>query len=406
MSAVPRPSALPTGATDRIHSLDILRGVALFGMIVVHFHDHSLEPGGIDDVVRTAIWRLVEEKAHGTFALLFGAGFALQLRRAEARGDSFVSIYLRRLAILALFGFAAHALFGFNVLLSYAVWGSALLIIRNWSTRALIVTAIISAASVSLYSTIAATYNLLTLGSDGALAAAQAQRALGDQVNTALRAAVAQGSYAVLLSARLAHMAWFYTRPFFFMPGATLSLFIVGLLSVRLRLFENPTPHTRAIVVMMAFGLVSWLTDNWLLPLWTRPADSPEISAQIHWLFGLLRNQWLTFTYVGGALLLLARDPRWLVRLRPIGQAGRMALTNYMVQIAVLDFLFSGYALHLDFIRPIFGPLAATLLFGAQVAFSSVWLAHYRLGPAEWVWRSLTYGRPQPMRRGRGGGAP
>src|SRR5262245_58474545 len=114
--------AEPTAPGQRIEILDLLRGFALLGMFIVHFHDHSTEPGGIDDVVRTLIWRLIEGKAHGTFAVLFGAGFAIQLRRAEERGASFASLYLRRLLVLALFGFAAHAFFGFNVLLGYAVW--------------------------------------------------------------------------------------------------------------------------------------------------------------------------------------------------------------------------------------------------------------------------------------------
>ena len=109
------------GTPGRIQSLDILRGGALLGMFIVHFHERSTEIGGIDDAIRTLIWRLVESKSHGTFALLFGAGFAILLRRAEGRGQPIAAFYLRRLALLALFGFAAHALFGFNVLLGYAV---------------------------------------------------------------------------------------------------------------------------------------------------------------------------------------------------------------------------------------------------------------------------------------------
>src|SRR5262249_55069722 len=121
-------------------------------MILVHFHEHSREMGGgFEDWIRTAIWRGVEDKSFGTFALLFGAGFALQLRRADARGTPFVLSYFRRLAVLAVFGFIAHAFFGFNVLLTYAVWGVPLLLIRRWSTCALIITAILSAVSLSLY---------------------------------------------------------------------------------------------------------------------------------------------------------------------------------------------------------------------------------------------------------------
>ena len=123
--------ATPNASLQRIECLDILRGFALLGMFVVHFHMQSTEPGGFDDMVRVLVWRLVETKSHGTFALLFGAGFAIQLRRAEAQGRPFAGLYLRRLAVLALFGFAAHAFFGYNVLLGYAVWALPLLVIRT-----------------------------------------------------------------------------------------------------------------------------------------------------------------------------------------------------------------------------------------------------------------------------------
>ena len=85
--------------------------------------------------------------------------------------------------------------------------------------------------------------------------------------------------------------------------------------------------------------------------------------------------------------------------LRPIANAGRMALTNYLIQIAALDLLFSGYALGLDTIRPVLGLGSALACFAVEVAFSTGWLRHFRFGPAEWLWRSLTYGRWQPLRR-------
>ena len=88
----------------------------------------------------------------------------------------------------------------------------------------------------------------------------------------------------------------------------------------------------------------------------------------------------------------------WQSRLAAVGLAGRMALTNYMLQVAVLDWIVSGYGLSLR-VRPVFGMLGAGLLFRAEVALSRWWLARYRYGPLEWVWRSLTYGKRQPMRR-------
>lgn len=82
-----RPAAKPAGPEARVQSLDILRGLALAGMFVVHFHVRSSDPGGIDEIVRQVVWRGAETKSHGTFALLFGAGFALQLARAGRSGS-------------------------------------------------------------------------------------------------------------------------------------------------------------------------------------------------------------------------------------------------------------------------------------------------------------------------------
>ena len=383
-----RPVGAQADASERIQVLDILRGFALLGMIVVHFHDRSTEPGGIDDVLRTVIWRLVESKSHGTFALLFGAGFAIQLRRAEARGVPFAGRYLRRLAVLAAFGFCAHAFFGFNVLLGYAVWGVPLLLIRNWSTRLLIVTAALSATTDILYYMGRFWILSHTIGPEAARAVGQARVEEFRAMWGAVQAAVAQPSYAVLFLARLKHMAWFYRQPFFFLPGATITLFIAGLLLVRHRVFENARAHRRLLVGLVVFGVVSWLVDDFLFP-----------NAGYSNTLALLRDQWLTFAYVSIALLLIGWKPDLLARLRLMGNAGRMALTNYLIQIASIDLLFSGYAIGLGKVRPVVAFPMALTLFCVQVAYSTVWLSRFRFGPAEWLWRSLTYGARQPMRR-------
>ena len=381
----PDPSVLVSAeSAERLHSLDWLRGMALLGMFIVHFHVRTTEPGGIDDLLRTAVWRLVESKSHGTFALLFGAGFAIQLRRAEARGVSMTGRYLRRLAVLAAFGFAAHAFFGFNVLLGYAVWGVPLLFLRKWSTRALVLTAMLSAASVPIYRFATGAWLHFMAGPDAVEASMNARRAAAVAVNGALEAAEAGESYTALLAARLAHMRWFYTQPFSFLPGATLALFVTGLLLVRHRVFDAPHRHSPLLAGLAAFGLAAWAVDIWVWPGRT---------------WGLLRDQWLTFTYVSVALLALAHAPQVLARTRPVADAGRMALTNYLLQIALLDLMFSGYGLGVGRIRPVIGLTLAILCFAAEAAASARWLARFRFGPAEWLWRSLTYGARQPMRR-------
>ncbi len=150
-------------------------------------------------------------------------------------------------------------------------------------------------------------------------------------MNGAVKAAEAQSSYKVLLAARLSHMAWFHTQPFFFMPGATLALFIVGLLLVRHGVFDEPLAHGRILVVMVVFGVTSWLAGNWLLP-----------RVNLDPLMLIFRDQWLTLAYVAAALWILAGRPGLTRHLRVVANAGRMALTNYVFQIAALDMLFSG----------------------------------------------------------------
>jgi uncharacterized protein len=106
----------------------------------------------------------------------------------------------------------------------------------------------------------------------------------------------------------------------------------------------------------------------------------------------------LCLTYIGAVLLLLAYRPVWTRRLAVFGRAGRMALTNYMLQAVALDALSSHYGFGLK-LRPYAYVVAAALLFGAEAALSRLWLAYFRFGPLEWLWRTITYSRLQPLRR-------
>ena len=377
---------LPNSVTDkRIASLDILRGLALLGMFVVHFHERSTDPGGIDELVRTlsGAWsnpsRTAPSRCSLAPALPFSSG-GPSSRASRSSGST-----SRRLAVLALLRIRRARLLGFNVLLGYAVWGVPLL------------------ADPEVVHSSAAAERAALCGIRGALSPCGASCTCGEgagrrcrgtisgarrsaaDVNGAVEAAEAQDELQRPARGAAPAHAWFYTQPFFFMPGATLALFIVGLLLVRHRVFEAPLAHTRLLGGMAAFGVVSWLAANWLLDVEPRSADA-HLSRSV------------ADVRLRGCGAAAAGAPACADgRLRSIGNAGRMALTNYLLQIAALDLLFSGYALGLGQIRPVVG-LRRPGCFAVECAFSSAWLARFRLGPAEWLWRSLTYGRMQPMR--------
>jgi uncharacterized protein len=100
--------------------------------------------------------------------------------------------------------------------------------------------------------------------------------------------------------------------------------------------------------------------------------------------------------YIAAITLLLQRPP-WRELLKPFGPVGRMALSNYLSQTVICLAIFYGGDL-IGTYRPALYLLISLALFAVQIWWSAWWLARYRFGPMEWVWRSLTYGRMQPMR--------
>ena len=398
----------PVSRLERIHALDILRGLAVLGMILVHFHFYANDLhdlGGsartaFEEVVSWGIWLLVETKAAAVFAFLFGVGFAIQIRRATARGASFVPLYVRRLVVLCLFGFVTHAFFGFNILLLYAYAGLWLLAARTWSPRALLVAALMCAMLPSLWATSRRAYDWGALGADRAVAVsearAQASLERAQAVNAQLEAAERQESYTQTVRARLNHMKWFYSQRFFLLPGSTLFLFLLGMAALGYGIFEDPDRRTRVIAGFMAFGVVAWTASRWFLPVGSDGSGLGWLGEQLRGGMGVVQESWLALTYIGAVLLLLAHRPGWTERLAPIGWVGRMALTNYLLQIVILDVLFAGYGFGLE-IREAWIIPATLALFAGEVALSRFWLGRFRFGPAEWLWRSLTYGRIQPL---------
>src|SRR5262245_41478646 len=148
----------------RLHVLDVLRGIALVGMFLVHFNNYSSGGGWLAGIYQQGVLLFFDERFYAMFGMLFGIGFALQFRRADARGESYLPKYLRRLAMLAVFGFIAHGVFGYNVLLGYAMWGVALPIFRKWPTPALVVALLISASSANIYFLSRAAYGVAVHG--------------------------------------------------------------------------------------------------------------------------------------------------------------------------------------------------------------------------------------------------
>jgi uncharacterized protein len=417
----------PVGAAERIETLDVLRGIALFGMFLVHFYDFSVEAttpfgralGNMND------W-FFANRFMTMFAILFGAGFAVQLSRAEARGEQVAWRYVRRLLALLVFGIISTDLFGFHVLLDYAIWGLPLLLVRSWSNRAIVFALIVCLMSTPLYWAGRAGYDVATGGVDRYRADAGLCPAFGlPFVSLPLFSAttLCQGErrrraearreapgqpndYLSVVRRRFVRTwdSWAHPWPMTFLPTGYFPLFLIGVLGFRMKVFQRPGDHRRLIGGLMVFGAVSSILSTWFLYqyLFSMRGMHAPLAVQVALGFlvmPLARDVFLSFVYIGTILLLVASSPAWLPRLRAFGVTGRMALTNYILQVAIIDLMVrSPYGLHLR-INPEYAPLAALALFAFDFAFSSWWLSRYRFGPLEWIWRSVTYWKIPALQR-------
>jgi len=224
----------------RLHVLDVLRGIALLGMFLVHFNNYSTGGGRLDAIYQKIVVLFFDERFWTMFGILFGVGFAIQFRRADARGEPYLAKYYRRLAMLAVFGFIAQGIFGYNVLFGYAVWGTVLPVVRKWSVPALVVTLVLSAISGNVYLMARASYGVATRGEQGFKAETARIAKESQDFVAANNAAQDSTNFREVVAARLRKMPWFQTQWYSLLPVNTLTLFLIGVIGLRLGLFDDP----------------------------------------------------------------------------------------------------------------------------------------------------------------------
>ncbi len=368
----------PVQPSERIPALDVLRGFALFGVLLAYTLWNLGGPpedtySNADHILNWMLSALIDTKFYTLFAFLFGLGFSIQMTRAEARGISIVPVYCRRLLALVLIGLA-HALLLRNgdILVPYAVMGFVLLLFRNASNKTLAVGAIIGLV-----------FPYLARGAWNLTGMPFPQRP-----------EAAGLSY---LAENYAWVRYWYSTAIASWP-ASLPMFLFGLYMGRQRFFENITAHRRglqrALIAGLGIGALAYLGRELLM---MRANFAPAFAQRLT--LGLLwsAHAWGLAAFYASFLLLLLQRRSWQQWLTPFGAVGRMALTNYILQAAIIVPACIGFNLF-DRVTPSLGVLLALAVWSVQVPASVWWLRHFRFGPAEWIWRSLTYGRPQPMR--------
>ncbi|MCB9847261.1 MAG: DUF418 domain-containing protein [Phycisphaeraceae bacterium] len=423
----------PIARAERIASIDVLRGVALLGILVMNIPFFALSPYGWPDPFVSGgregadFWTWVVQemlfnmKMMAIFSMLFGAGIVIFAERAGARGVNPTGLHYRRTFWLLLIGLVHAYLIWFgDILVTYAMCGAVVFWCRRWPAGALLIVAtVMMAVPVPIGAGFGAELERSHAAMVGAMDAERAGALLSDGQIAALERWVAAGydefypDEAMLEAERRLREAGgvallrenarysseqqttvFLTWGFWRVGG----MMLLGMALHRLRVLDA-SRSLRVYGSMIALGYGVGLTLVWIGAR-ALVAHGFDPAA-----FFRADGNW---NYCGSLLVALGHVGLVMAVCRlgalrrvtgALAAVGRMALTNYLMQSIVCMCLFSWWGLGL------WGTMSRgelMLIVGAiwagQLALSPVWLASFRFGPAEWLWRSLTYGKRQPMR--------
>ena len=399
-------NAAPVAESDRLVAMDVLRGFVLLGILVMNIQSFSMpmsaymNPTSYGDFTGANLWvwgvshLFFDQKFITIFSMLFGAGILLMTSRA---GDAAGRIHRRRMGWLILFGLLhAHLFWYGDILYWYGMVGLVAYLFRNTAPRTLIAAAavfIVIGSVVPIGIGFAMPPETLTEIRDkewqptaGVIAAELAAYRGGPLAQAAHRSPTA---------------LTFETFYLIFMGWKLLGLMLAGMALLKLDVFtarRDPASYLKLAAAGFAIGLP-------LVAFGMRQNFAYGWTVNYSMFFGAQWNYWgSAFVSLGyiGLFMWVVRTGALAGLTARLAAVGRMAFSNYIFQTLVATTIFYGHGLGLFGSVERTGQLAIVLLVWAvQLAVSPVWLRHYQFGPLEWIWRSLTYGARQPMRRGQ-----
>lgn len=396
----------PVRPDERIAVLDVLRGLALFGILLVNMElFHS--PAVYADLLKEQLWThpadvfaaglvsfLAQGKFYTIFSFLFGFGFYVFMRRAERKTPNPERLFYRRITVLLVFGIL-HILFLWwgDILTWYALAGFLLPAFYRAKPRTLLVWAF------SLLSVLSVLTLLLVLLLSGEGTETSWTDSLYRDLMNASWQAYGEGGYGDSFRQRMTDVGFLLFNSILSTLFFVLPMFLFGMYAAKKGWLSDLNRHAGMIrriwLVALGIGIVFTGLKEWS----DRQIDPNATTVHDFWntLGMTVGDVSLCFFYIASVLLLFRKAPdgkAWNF----LGSAGRMALTLYLTQTVVCTTLFYGYGFGLyGQIGPAVGVLIAVMLYALQLLFSRWWMTRHAYGPMEWLWRRLTYGRRAPL---------
>lgn len=398
-----QPASGHVSHDERIAAVDGLRAFALLGIIVTHAAMAFLVGAPPDPLFNTftdldrVVDRFVDLFASGKFfaifSFLFGLSFAIQLDRARKKGRSFSGRFVWRLAILWAIGFVHSLFFSGDILMIYALLGLLLIPFQRVSNKLLLVIACILALNVpGLIFGIARVNN-----PPPSVEVVQTRAELMERAKKHYEIKQS-GTVSELVRINLTEANALRVR-FQVLTGrlwVTFGLFLLGVYVGRMKLFEDTSEHRRVfrrIFVWAALGASGLTVATIAFPGSFRAATLSDV---IGWFVASLHQIALAAFYVAAMTLLFwgRFSNAVLAWLAPLG---RLGLTTYLMQSMIGITIFYGIGFGLLGRLGVASCVAVGIgIFMLQILFARAWVRYFKLGPAEWLWRSLTYLKLQP----------
>ena len=406
-------TAQPVGRAERMDVLDVIRGFAVFGILLMNIvpfsgalmfnlGDAASLPGArFDRAGEFFLEFFAHAKFYSLFSLLFGVGFAMFLERASARGADPARLFRRRLTGLLIIGLV-HSIFVWygDILSVYALLGFLLLPFRRSSNRTLLVWGFVACAAPILIYGVA----LLAAIAAGVNAEPAAGEGLPPFLVNAIHA-FGSGTYLDVVRGNLVFTgAGWVRRIVTLFILRMFGMFLLGVWAHRVGLFREPARHRALLgrVCLWSFvlgapasALGAWMGDPGVQFI-------PDVRGFVGTILLCVGSTGLCFFYASG-LTLLFQKPTWRARLLVLAPVGSMALSNYLLQslLAIPIFYGLGFGLF-NHVSVVVALAIACVIFAAQVVISKVWASRAAYGPAEWLWRQFTYQRRFPLWRHAG----
>ncbi len=386
----------PTQPKDRIIELDVLRGFALFGVLLVNvfgynasFFDFSGFYAQFGDPLNSQVFSLIvnyaADKFIGLFSLLFGIGFFLQYQKLGDSEKGFFRFYMRRLGILFVFGLA-HILFFWagDILLSYSLMGILLLLSRKMPSGLLLPLAFFLYFSPVLYLAFRVHFPFLpdSLSSTADIALPEVKQIY------------ASSAFPQIFALRVEeYLAFRYINLLYYAPKI-IAFFLFGFLFGKLNVLSKMKNAMKlslsAGVLLLSCGILMNTFTSDLVGILSGQPDDPYATAIYMGVYEIT-NLFLLTSYI---LLFMSAlgSKAGLKVFGPLQYAGRLSLTNYILySVLFTSLMYSyGFGKFMSF-APFELVLMAVLTFIALLFLCKLYLKHFRFGPLEWLWRKLTY---------------